>query len=725
MILKKTYGFIILAILSVGIIGVTEKITEASTGTSQKFWTGENFSSSDRITGVDEEGNVYVLPDDKPEYIIGNSPIVLSEGGQLVNFRTKSSGGEVTEYTDTITGEDGYTNGTYAADGAYLGMEDGKVKFMLSGVIGLVDPSEVTIVQLDEAKSVSYYEVIDGRLIHRITQDMAKNFYGSNLDGGEAPSYLQENVIYHSYDGHYFYTRDNFELMLEDYRNGNRDHAVNKNQPYFNYFQYLPFRSKTNYSADKLKAMIDSRVTSGSKLLNEGQNLVKSQNQYGTNALLVAGIAANESAWGTSSICQIKNNIFGINAVDVSPGESADTFPSVKVCIEEYTQYMLSQQYLNPENWKYAGGFLGDKASGMNVRYASDPYWGEKAAAIARSLDRSNGGHDEGYYTIGIKDILPEATNLRVRTEASTAADVVFTSGNWPCQSFLVLDSQSVSGFFRVQSDGALNGDRNKLSQNGNYNFVNMFLYASADYIDIVISGKVVPISYADTFAVRRGNQYFFKFNLSGGEADETLIYGKVGDEVYVGDWDGDGVDTLCVRRGREYYFKNSIDSGEADRVILYGKPEDTVLVGDWDGDGIDTLCVRRGREYYFKNSIDSGEADHVVLYGKPDDTILTGDWDGDGIDTLCVRRGREYYMINKIQSGEADRIVLYGRPDDIVLIGDWDGDDIDTLCVRRNNIYYLKNSMQAGEADRVFGYGRSEDIVLVGTWLEKPISSN
>jgi hypothetical protein len=34
-----------------------------------------------------------------------------------------------------------------------------------------------------------------------------------------------------------------------------------------------------------------------------------------------------------------------------------------------------------------------------------------------------------------------------------------------------------------------------------------------------------------------------------GGNADIELTYGRAGDTVLVGDWDGDGSDTLGVRR--------------------------------------------------------------------------------------------------------------------------------------------------------------------------------
>ena len=501
----KKRGIALLLCACLGLTGTMGTVRAQAAGSEESSsFQGENSDALEHVTGVDEEGNVYEVSDTEEAEIIGRSPLTLAAEGQLVNFRTKSSSSLVTYYTDAVTGNEGYTNGYYGADAAYLGMENGMVKFMLSGVTGLVSPSEVTIVSIDEAGSISHYEVdSSGRLIHRVTTNMSGSAYASNLDNGDAPSYLQSGVNYYSYDGHYFYTYDNFDNMLSDYRAGTREHSVNPENPYFNYFQYLPLRSISDYSASELNSAVNSRVSDNSKLRDAGQLIVQAQDWYGTNALLVAGIAANESAWGMSNIAQTKNNLFGINAVDSSPGQSANTFPSVAACIEEYTQYFLSEQYLNPDNWKYSGGFLGNKASGMNVRYASDPYWGEKAAAIAWSLDRGNGKQDAYTYTIGVKDVLPEQTDLNVRVQATTASNAVYSTGAWPCVSFIVLDSAPVSGFYRVQSDPALTEDRSSVSDAGNYNYETMYLYASASYIDIVSQGsgtlpEISGVSFTD-----------------------------------------------------------------------------------------------------------------------------------------------------------------------------------------------------------------------------------
>ena len=98
----------------------------------------ENPQRLEEVTVVDEEGNVTVVEDvygklDESEISTGTS---RATEAQLVNFNTK--GNATTNYTEYSTGTAGYTNGAYGADAAYLGTENGKVKFMLGGVVGLL-----------------------------------------------------------------------------------------------------------------------------------------------------------------------------------------------------------------------------------------------------------------------------------------------------------------------------------------------------------------------------------------------------------------------------------------------------------------------------------------------------------------------------------------------------------------------------------------------------------
>lgn len=441
------------------------------------------------VTGVDAEGNVYVI---EPENgtVDENGIALYSDSGRIVNFNTK--GNAVTEYTEFETGNDGYTNGAYGADAAYLGTVDGKVKFMLSGVIGLVDASEVQVIDRSQAQSVSYYTVSQGRLIHYVSINVNSSSYGSVLDNGTAPSYLTEGAKYYSYDGHYFYGEESFSEMLEDYTNGNRSHAVNADNPYYNYYQYLPFRSQTQYSVGELDQMISSKAADGSKMLGLGTALIGNQNTYGVNALLAAGIAANESAWGSSSIALQKNNLFGLNAVDATPGESANYYEDVEDCVKDFTETYMSKQYLNAENWVYSGGFLGSKASGVNVRYASDPYWGEKAAALIYGIDRNNGSKDYGVYTIGIKGTIADPhTDVNVRAGSSTGTARLYGTGDFSDMAFLVLDTNQENGFYKIQSVSVINSDRTGIdSSSGKYDFSSMYAYISSDYLQIVSQGS-------------------------------------------------------------------------------------------------------------------------------------------------------------------------------------------------------------------------------------------
>ncbi|MDU1687866.1 MAG: glucosaminidase domain-containing protein, partial [Clostridium perfringens] len=191
----------------------------------------------------------------------------------------------------------------------------------------------------------------------------------------------------------------------------------NANNPFYPYYMNLPFRSKTTFTAEELNNFIDKKTKSYSKLRGTGQAFIDAQNKYGANALLLLGLAANESAWGTSQIAQQKNNLFGINAIDSSPGASANSFETVEGCINDFAKYYISRGYSDPEDWRYFGGYLGNKGSGANVKYASDPFWGEKAGQNAYIADYWASGKgisglkDYNYYQLGIYTGASSVTN--------------------------------------------------------------------------------------------------------------------------------------------------------------------------------------------------------------------------------------------------------------------------------------------------------------------------
>lgn len=412
----------------------------------------------------------------------------------LVNFNKTNNSSTYVSYTEYSTGKSGYINGTYGADAAYLGTTGNYYIFMMSGVIGKVKSSAVTLVALSNVKSYSYYYVSGEKLYHRITGNLLQSKYVSNLRYGKAPSYLSQGTNYFSYDGHYFYT--NYTTMISDYTSDSRAHSVNSNNPYFNYYQYLPLRSTTSYSASDLNSTINGKISSTSKLKDLGKDFVNNQNTYGVNALLMASIAINESGWGDSSIAKNKNNLFGLNAVDASPSQSANYYSSVSACIKDFAETYMSKKYLNPNGSNYRGAYLGNKASGINVQYASDPYWGEKAANYAYYLGEKLSSKDEYRYTIGIKDPIScmkttPTNNLNIRNRNSTSSSRLYYAANLYGVAFLLKDGNtSTNGFYRIQSDPVLKSGRTGIdTSTGKYDFANMYAYVSTSYVTIINSG--------------------------------------------------------------------------------------------------------------------------------------------------------------------------------------------------------------------------------------------
>lgn len=494
--IRKNLGTFILTILCLLMVFSFQNfsVVNAASGLED-----ENQTKLDQATGVDTDGDVYNVEDDDSGKVESNGISTFSAKStsvKIVNFRTK--GNAVTNYTEVGTGVSGYTNGAYGADAAYLGTSNGKVKFMLSGVVGWVDEDDVQVINFSSAKSSSCYKVSGGRLIHYITCDMTTPGHATSLDNGAAPSYLKSGTTYYSYDGHYFYT--SYSTMLTDYTKGVRTNSVNKSNPYYNYFQYLPLRSETSYSSSSLNSLLNAKISdytsSSSKMKSTASTFLKYQNTYGVNALLAIGVAGNESAWGTSSICKNKNNLFGLNAVDSSPGTSASTYASIDECIKQFTESYMSKGYLNPNDWRMKGGFLGNKGSGINVSYASDPYWGEKAANMAYTLDKNGGRKDEGKYTIGIKDTINTNHNsVNVRNSASTSGKVLYNTDTYSNYAVLILNSKATNSFYKIQSEPALNSGRTAISSNGKYDFDSMYAYISSDYVTIVNKGSDVAIS--------------------------------------------------------------------------------------------------------------------------------------------------------------------------------------------------------------------------------------
>ena len=495
---------------------------------------------------VDENGNITTVDVyDGTTGEVYNPRLRVVSTANMVNFNC-SSAGTTTEFVDYYTGQAGYISKASAADAAFLGYENGKVKFMISGVTGLVDPSKVEVLTQGTYYASNYEVNSSGNLYHYISNNVnATGNQGNSNYVGKGPSYLTKGKEYYSYDGHYFY--ENYNTMITDYKNNVRTNSVNPSTPYYNYFQYLPMRSKTNYTAQELTTYLNNKANSStSKLNNTGDMFIKYQNKYGVNALMAASFAALESGWGKSSIAQNKNNLFGMNATDANPSEDAKKYSSVEACIEDFASNWMSKKYLNGTYTSlFRGGYFGDKGSGIFGKYSSDPYEGEKCASIAENMDASISGKDKNYYTIGVKDVAGTSrTNLNVRQSSNISSTVLYTTIKNPSYAFIVRKKTPENEFYEIQSDSVLNSNRTSVSTSAEYNYDSDYAYVSSNHLTIVNNGN--DISYEKNEAPVISNAKITNVSRSGYTVTCTVTDDNAVDRVLMPTWsENNGQDDL------------------------------------------------------------------------------------------------------------------------------------------------------------------------------------
>ncbi len=470
------------------------------------------------------------------QYVSSTVKQIIDAKYAMLDLKTKSSSLNTNIYsTSTASSASVYINGSYGTDAPMLDYyaDNSRAKLRISGYTGWIRKIDADtykgydVVPLSLVKSPTYYYVsADGDLLHRLTYDIAAdNGYTYNaLNLGPAPSFMKLDTKYYSFDGNYFYT--SLITMITDYKNNSYANAVNATSIYYNYYQYLPYRTKTTYTSTDINEYIKSRgyiktpitypVGAGESMLySQGPNFIDAQDKYGANALLAFGTAVNESGWGTSQIAVTKNNLFGHSAYDYDPLGSADSYSDVKYSIYVNADVWISFGYAYPTDWRYNGSHLGNKASGMNVRYATDPYWGEKAAAQYYSVDKALGKYDYKQYQVGLKNTT-SAVNVRNDPNTSSTALYQFRADvkEIPVVILGEVTGETIDGsniWYKIQSDPALSTTRTVLpvpadgATRPTYDWTNSYAYVHSSVIDI--------IGEETQFTKRDGSFYFDKFS--------------------------------------------------------------------------------------------------------------------------------------------------------------------------------------------------------------------
>ncbi len=384
-----------------------------------------------------------------------------------------------------------------------------RIKIKVSGLTGWIDKKRgaadiYDVVPLVWMTRPQYYQVTSDKLIHHFPG----NIYGTNepetssITIDAKPTMLSEGN-YYSYDGHYFYT--NLKTLINDYKNNTYQNSVNPANPYYNFYQYLSFRTKTVYSADNINDYLNSRTSESSVLRNTGALFTKYQDLYGTNAILMLSISSNESAMGTSLIA--RNNIFGLNAVDANPSGNADGFDSIEDCIRQFSYYWLSFGFLQPGDngggisaTRFRGSNVGNKDEGLNYKYASDPFWGEKAASYYYQLDKRYGFQEkkQAKYAIAVlNNTYPNGVYAK-KTPNGENVSSFYKYVNIDSPVVVVAEVKDSNGktWYKIQSDATLDANGNFINNSTDNGGNNQYLWdKSYVYVDSSYFTKITDIT--------------------------------------------------------------------------------------------------------------------------------------------------------------------------------------------------------------------------------------
>ncbi|MDZ5606104.1 S-layer homology domain-containing protein [Bacillus pseudomycoides] len=264
----------------------------------------------------------------------------------------------------------------YGTEFKVLQVEEDRVKVQISDLVGYVKKNEVTLIPENEMKKSFYYVKGDGYLYHKYyTYNTSSPGY-TEFRYGAAPSFMKQGQQIYSVDGKTF-----------------------GNETFYQYFNYVSLRTKTKYTAEELDRYI-KWIKPDSPLIGLGKKFKEVESKYNVNALFLYSLAVHESLYGTSDLAKDKNNLFGLRATDDSPYGNGEQFNSKEDCIEHAAKVYMNEGYLNPGHWRYTATYTGNKAGGLNMKYASDANWGKKVAGHMFRFDMYLGKKEYNRYKL-------------------------------------------------------------------------------------------------------------------------------------------------------------------------------------------------------------------------------------------------------------------------------------------------------------------------------------
>ena len=167
---------------------------------------------------------------------------------------------------------------------------------------------------------------------------------------------------------------ERFEKLEKDYKELN-----DKGSDDLSRTSMLYLTNKTNLTAEELEYGLKN-----TNLQGLGKDFKKAEEKYEVNAILLMGMAKHETGNGHSYLAKTKNNLFGFNAIDQDPINSANTFKDKGESIDHVAKF-LKENYLS-EDGKYYNGI---STKSIGKLYASDPEWSNKVDYMMREVCRN------------------------------------------------------------------------------------------------------------------------------------------------------------------------------------------------------------------------------------------------------------------------------------------------------------------------------------------------
>lgn len=351
--------------------------------------------------------------------IFKGDKIIQMPGG--IASAADTAGNTVTIYSDSAF----KTALTYASEGSefkYYSSNDKYAIVRLADTKGYAKIEELTLTPSSLVTGQNYYYTAGGFLTHKVFNHITQKYVGDYVVGA-APSFMKPGVHYYSQDGVNFYS----DFLL-----------TKKAGTHYSYFQFASVRQPSNYTAQELDSiimtMLAERQATGlpryanalteSRLIGMGNLLKQVEASHQVNALFILAAAMHEGDYGISANALQKNNIFGIRVYD-SNTALGTAFASRDDSVLAFLNLYVNLNYV-PQTGGYAKGAApGNKTSGLNVHYASDPFWGSKIAGHMYRLDNRFGQKD--YKRAELAFVVNNGGVVNARIDATTDSAKAFT----------------------------------------------------------------------------------------------------------------------------------------------------------------------------------------------------------------------------------------------------------------------------------------------------------